>query len=47
MGNGTTEATERLRRVKEMTKFRANLPVHRFDRKFSPLSVLMTSLTTD
>ena len=32
MGNGTTEATERLRKAKEMAKPRANCPVYRFDR---------------
>ena len=30
MGNGTVEATERLRGVKEMAKFRVNCPVYRF-----------------
>jgi hypothetical protein len=30
MGNGTVEATERLRKVKEMVNFRANSPVYRF-----------------
>ncbi len=30
MDNGTTEATERLRKVKEMAKFSANCPAYRF-----------------